>query len=72
MSSGLNGEMGDSYLPYHILQTTIFKLERRLAAEPTAEYYIVFYFLHSNTFFLPLSFFFLTTKETAIFRANVI
>lgn len=38
MISGLNGEVGDSYLPHHILQITIFKLERRPAAEPTAEY----------------------------------
>lgn len=63
LSSELSGEVGDRYLPYHILQITFLKLERRPNAEPKAEQHTVFYFLHSNTFFL---FFPLKTEETAI------
>lgn len=54
--------MGDSYLPYHILQITVSKLERP-AAEPTAGQQTVFYFPYSNIVFL---FFVLNTEETAI------
>lgn len=51
MSCGLRVKVGDSNFPYHILQITIFKLEKRSAAQPTAEQQTVFYSLHSNTFF---------------------